>query len=213
MPSVLDKDSRGQSAVTADMIRDDLIEHAKNFKKSWVKLGQALYPVWKEKWFYTWGFDKFEYYTQRELGIKKPTAIKLLKSYFFLEQDEPEYLAEDFEAERGAPQVPDCDSINVLRMARQKRELTKDDYRDLKKSIFEKGKDASSVRKELTAILKERKPVDPEEERQKRNEAAIRKFLTAANSFKKDMETLKLIGGDLLEETKQLLKKLEKELG
>ena len=212
MPSILSEETRGRSPVTADLIRQELVEHAKNFKRSWLKLGQSLYPVWKDKWFYTWGYDKFEYYTQKELGIKKPTAIKLLKSYFFLEQDEPAYLNEEFSESREAPKVPDCDSINVLRMARGKKELTKDDYQELRRAIFDKGKDSSQVRKDLTALLRERKEVDPDEERKQRSAAAIRRFLSAAQSFRKDMETLKLIPGDLLEETDSLLKKLEKEL-
>jgi len=210
--AMTDEKERGKSPVTADQIREQVTEHAKNFKRSWINLGQALYPVWKEKWFFTWGYDKFENYTQQELGIKKPTAIKLLKSYYFVEQDEPEYLNAEFTEEREAPKVPDCDSINVLRLARANKELTKDDYQDLKKAIFEKGKDASGARKDLTAMMRERKVVDPDEEREQRNEAAIRKFLNAAQSFKKDMESLKLIRGDLLTETENLLKKLEQEI-
>jgi hypothetical protein len=50
-------------------------------------LGQNLYTAWRDKLYYTWGFEKFEDYTQEELGFKKQLAIKLLKTYFFLEQE------------------------------------------------------------------------------------------------------------------------------
>ena len=198
--------------VTADLIRQQLLKQAKNFKTSWVTLGQALYSVWKDKFFHAWGYEKFEYYTERELGIKKITAMKLLKTYFFLEQEEPSYLTKEFTESRDPRQVPHCDTINVLRLAKRKKELESEDYHQLKKSVFEEGKDATVVRKDLTAIMKQRTEVDPDEERDSRNKAAIRRFLNAARSFRKDMETLKLISGDVLNEIEQLTKKLELEV-
>ena len=209
---VYEDQHRGKSSVTADLIRDQLIDHAKNFKTSWVELGRALYPVWKDKLFYAWGYDKFEDYTDRELGIKKPTALKLLKTYFFLEQEEPDYLMKEFGEERAAVNVPGCDAINVLRLAKQRRELTKDDYNVLKKSIFEKGKDANVVRKDLTALMKERKEIDPDEERRLRGEASMRRLLNAVRSFHKDMEATKLVPADLIEEATVLIKRLEQEI-
>jgi len=71
-------------SVTGELLRGQLVDLAKNFKTSWVQLGQALYPVWKDKLFFGWGHDKFEQYTQKELGLKKTTALKLLKTYFFV---------------------------------------------------------------------------------------------------------------------------------
>ena len=97
-------------------------------------------------------------------------------------------------------------------MAKQKKELLRDDYLKLRNGVFNKGRDASSIRQDLTAILKERKPINPEEEREKRNEAAIRKLYNALNLFEKDMEVLKLIPGDIVTEAKELLAKLEKQL-
>ena len=41
-------------------------------------------------------FEKFEDYVIRELGLKKPLALKLVKTYFFVEQDEPVYLKKEF---------------------------------------------------------------------------------------------------------------------
>ena len=212
IPDNYDDQPRVKSEVTADLIRDQLLQHVKDFKTSWLKLGQALYPVYKDKFYFAWGFDKFEYYVDRELGIKKSTALKLLKTYFFLEQDEPSYLNKDFKDQRDAAQVPGCDEVNILRLARQKKELTKDDYRELRKSVFDKGKDAASVRKDLVSLMKERKPVDPDEERHKRNQVALRKMLNAISSFNKDMEALKLAPAEVLEEAKSLMSRLQEEI-
>lgn len=207
-----DKRSNMRPDVTSELLRSQIRQHSKDFKTSWVNLGQALYSVWRDKLFYAWGYDKFEYYVEQEVGLPKQLSLKLLKSYFFLEQEEPEYLKRQFSETRDASKVPGYEAVNVLRLAKQKKELLRDDYLRLKKAVFDKGKDASTVRQDLTAILRERKPIDPEEERDKRNEAAIRKLYNALNSFEKDMEVLKLAPDNIVEEAKGLMAKLEKEL-
>lgn len=209
---IYDQKRKIKSALTADLIRDKLIQFSKDFKTSWVNLGQNLYPVYKDKLFHAWGFEKFEDYTQRELGIKKETAAKLLKTYFFLEQNEPEYLKKEFIDERDPVQVPSCDALNVLRLARANKDLSKKDYAELKEAIYEKGKEAGEVRKDLVSIMKERKQVDPDEEREKRNVAAVKRLLSAMRSFEKDMEALKLAPAGLVAEVKSLMKKLEGEV-
>ncbi len=215
MSSVMDELERKdklKSSLTADRIRDQLLGFSKDFKTSWVNLGQALYPVFKDKLYHAWGFEKFEDYTQKELGVKRETALRLLKTYFFIEQEEPEYLKKEFSQERDPVQVPGSEAINVLRLARQKKELNKQDYAELKSSIFQKGKNDSEVRRDLVSLMKERKKVNPEEEREKRNTAAVRKLLSALRSFQKDMEALKLAPAALVDEVNGLVKKLEEEV-
>jgi len=196
-----------------DHLRQQILDYSKDFKTSWVGLGQGLYSVWQDKLFYAWGFEKFEHYTKEEVGLKKEVAMRLLKTYLFLEEDEPEYLKKEFKEERDAVNVPNYDAINVLRLAKGRKEILKEDYHKLRKAIFDKGKDAAAVRKDLTAIMKERKPVDPDEERDQRNEMAIRKVINSLKNFNRDMETLKLIPNDILTQTKELMKKLESQVG
>lgn len=193
----------------AEAIRGDLLEHAKSFKTSWMHLGQGLYSVWRDKMFYAWGYEKFDDYVIKELGLKKPLALKLVKTYFFVEQEEPAYLKEEFAQEREAVTVPGYESLDVLRLARKRKELNRDDYVKLRKDVFEKGKEAGEVRKDLTAMIKERKQVDPDEEREMRHQQSVKRFLNALKTFKQDMETLKLIEADIIDEAEELLKKLE----
>ncbi|MBF0489265.1 MAG: hypothetical protein HQL15_01425 [Candidatus Omnitrophica bacterium] len=193
----------------SEALRTELAEYAKDFKVSWVHLGQGLYSVYRDKLFHAWGFEKFEDYVIRELGLKKPMALKLVKTYFFVEQEEPAYLKKEFSETREALVVPGHESLDVLRLARRRNELTRDDYAKLRKDVFEKGKDAAVVKKDLTAMIKERKQVDPDEEREKRSQASIKKFFTALKNFKNDMDTLRLVEADILEETETLLRKLE----
>lgn len=191
-------------------IRERVLQFSKEFKTSWIKLGQSLYTVWEDKLFHAWGHEKFEHYCKNEVGLKKEISLKLLKTYFFIEQEEPNYLKEDFAEDREPVKVPGFEEANVLRLARQKKELTKDDYNAIRKAIFEKGKDASGARKDLTQLMKERKEVDPDEERDLRQQAALRKLLNSLKLFKKDSEALKLLPDDIIEEARGFMEKLEK---
>lgn len=195
-----------------DTIRQTIIDLSKDFKRSWIDLGRHLYAVWQDKLYRNWGFEKFEDYIEKEVGLKKPLATKLLKSYLFLEQDEPQYLDDEFKQTRDADKVPGYEEINFLRLAKHKKELTKQDYFKLKKDVFDKGKNATELRKDLTTLMKERKYVDPDQEREERSQSAIRRLITSIKSFQKDMETLRLIPDVVMKGTKELLSQLEEQL-
>lgn len=195
----------------SENLRLHIASHAKEFKLSWVRLGQGLYAVWRDKLYSAWGFEKFEDFCVRQLGIKKPLALKLVKTYFFVEQDEPVYLKKEFSENREASAVPSYESLDVLRRARTHKELTREDYTKLRKDIFEKGKDASLVRRDLTTIIKERKKINPDEAREERHEQSVRRLVAALKSFKKDMEILKLAQPGIIEEAESLLKRLIEE--
>jgi hypothetical protein len=143
-------------------------EGAKHFKESWVKLAQALYGVHRDKLYEYWGYDKFELYVEKEVGIKKPMALKLLKTYAFVEEQEPQCLRAEFFTEKEVGTIPEFEAVNLLRMARGNKDLTKQDYQEVRRQVIDNGRDASLVRKDLTAMIKERKQVDPDEEREAR---------------------------------------------
>ncbi len=196
-------------AEPSEALRTHLSQHAKTFKLSWLQLGQGLYSVWRDKLYQAWEFDKFEDYVIRELGLKKPLALKLVKTYFFVEQDEPVYLKKEFAESRAPAVIPGYESLDVLRKARAHKELTREDYTKLRKDIFEKGKDPSLVSKDLTTLIKDRKKVDPKQEREDRHGQSVRRLMAALKSFQKDMETLKLADPDILAEAQELLERLE----
>lgn len=198
--------------VTDQILRQQIQNHAKDFKSSWVKLGQALYTVYNDKIYKLWGYEKFEYYVEKEIGIKKQVAMRLLKTYYFLEQEEPAYLKSDYVENSEAVMVPSCETINVLRLAKRNKELPRDEYEKLKTKVFEEGKDAPTIRKDLTALMKQRKELDPDEERENRSVLSVRRFLNAFRSFRKDMEVLKLLPSEMIEELEIFMRKLEVEV-
>jgi len=192
-------------------LRYRLLKVAKTFKTSWTDLGQALYSVWKEKLYAKWGYLSFDAYTAKEIGIRKQTALKLLRSYYFLEREKEPYLKQEFIESAEAALVPGYESIDVLRKAR--KGLDDQDYQKIKKDVFEKGKDATEVKKDLTALLKQREELDPEEARRKKKITAVKRLLGTLKAIQKDIELLKLLPANEVAEVRRLVERLEGELG
>ena len=197
---------------TSKELRERVQEAAKDFKTSWVQLAQALYAIWRDKLYEYWGYEKFEHYVEREVGLKKSMALKLVKTYAFVEQSEPDYLKDEFAEKREANNIPELEAIHVLRLARARKEVTKQDYQEFRRQVFDKGRSAGLVKQDLTALIKERKHVNPDEEREQRSQAAVRRLLSAIRSFKKDAETLKLVKADLVRKAEELFQELEAEI-
>ena len=192
-----------------DDVRAKLVVYAKDFKKSWVLLGQFLHAVYEDKLYHSWGFEKFEDYVEKELGLNKNVCQKFLKTYIFLENEEPNYFEDKYAEERPAVQVPGVDELNVLRLAKRNKEVSDADFNRLKKAVFEKGKMAGGVRQELTSLIKERKEIDPEEQREKVKQDSIRRVLSSLKTFTKDMATTKLVPYNIIEAAEEFIEKLE----
>ncbi|MDP3791786.1 MAG: hypothetical protein Q8R38_07075 [Candidatus Omnitrophota bacterium] len=201
------------TGMDTESLRFQILQNAKSFKTSWIGLGQALYSVWKDKLFKDWGFLTFDAYTSKEIGIRKNTALKLLKTYYFLEKEEPHLINKDYVNTKDAAEVPSYESVDVLRMAKKKQLLDEDDYKRFRKDILEKGRDGREVKKDLTALIKQREELEPEEARKKKREATIRRLLTTLRSLKTEIEVTKVLPSDILKQTKMLIDRIEAEAG
>jgi DNA-directed RNA polymerase beta subunit len=208
----IDRLEEKMKEVDSDSLRYHILDNAKNFKTSWVELGRALYSVQKDKMYKEWGYSTFDIYTAKEIGIKKQTALKLLRSYYFLEKEEPQYLRKDFLEVTDAAKVPSYESVDILRQAKNKKMLDKEDYESIKKEIFEDGFDANKVRRDLTALIRERKEVDPQEALENRKLATVRRLLGTLKSLKKEAELLKLLPAQIIKETAELILRIEEEI-
>ena len=191
-------------------LRYRILKSAKDFKTSWIELGQALYSVWKEKLYAQWGYLTFDAYTSKEIGIRKQTALKLLKSYYFLEREAEPYLRQDYIESAEAVSVPGYESIDALRRA--KRGLGERDYEKLKKDVFERGKGAGDVRRDITSLLAQREELEPEEARRQKKIATVKRLLGTLKALQRHVEILKLLPAGDLAEIQRLVKKIENEL-
>ncbi len=209
----LEKIEHKMEGLDENSMRYRVLQSVKNFKTSWMDLGQALYTVWKDKLYRDWGYLTFEAYTSKEIGIKKDTAVKLLKSYYFLEKEEPQYLRRDFnEASQGAA-VPTYEAINALRLAKNKKEIDEEDYIALKKNVFEKGKDVRDIKKDITALIRQREELDPQEAREKRKVATVRRIISTLRTLKNEVQAARLLPANTVKEIDSLIDRLEAEVG
>jgi len=198
--------------IPPDSLRYHVLECARQFKTSWIELGRSLYTVLKDKKFKEWGYSTFEAYTAKEIGIRTQTAMKLLRSYYFLEKEEPHYLKEEFTRSSEAAKIPGYESIDLLRQAKGKKGLDEKDYNHIKEEIFEKGRDVREVKKDLTALIRQRQELDPEEAWEKRKFSTVRRFLGTLKALKQEIEAGKFLPSPLIRQAAQLIKKLEEEV-
>jgi hypothetical protein len=191
------------------MLRDQALEQAKQFKTSWVEMGRMLYAIYKEKAYKDWGYEKFEHYAIKEIGIRKQTSLKLLRSYFFLEKDEPHYLDEEFTKKNPAKKVPDYEAIDVLRQAKNKKDLDAEDYAQLKQKVFDSGTDAREVRKELTQLIKQRDMRNPEEVREQQRQSSIKRLISLIKTVTEEMNVNNMLPHDTIKSVEELIANLE----
>jgi len=182
-----------------------------DFKNSWRNLAQALHTVFVDKLYRNWGYDKFDHYTEKEVHIRKHTAMKLIRSYAFLESEEESLHLTYGGKNKSSEDRPSLtlEATDILRKA--KKSLDEDDYQKVKKDIISEGKESKEVKKGLTAlIMKRRKDINPEEERTKHRKIAINRFLGLLRAFKTEIEVLKILPGTVAEEIEQLLKNIQR---
>ena len=195
-----------------DSIRYQVLKSAKDFKTSWIQLGQMLYIVWKDKLYKEWGYSEFDAYTSKEIGIRGQTSLKLLKSYSFLENKEPQYLKRDTSGETQAVEVPTYEAVDVLRRANDNKEIGSSDYSRIRKYVLEDGKDAKDVQTDLTQIIKRNEENDPEEIYQKKSQTRLKRFLSLLKSLEKEIYASKALPKKIADETNKLISMIESEM-
>lgn len=137
-----------------------VLDKAKQFKSSWVELGEKLLQVSSKGHFREWGYNSFEEYCVQEIRIKRGTAEKLTLAYRFMEKEEPQMLAPRQELKP----LPDYRSVDLLRQAKEEKGFSEEEYVDLRKSIVEEERSHPTVLKkfkEVAALREEPNPLAP----------------------------------------------------
>ncbi len=197
--------------IDPESLRYQVLKNVKDFKTSWIGLGQALYTVWKDKLYKEWGYNQFDTYTSKEIGVRKQTAMKLLKSYYFLEKEEPGYLEKDSEDITPA-KVPSYETVNALRLVSKRKDIDRTDYMRMKENVLGSGKDDRGVRAALTQLIKEREELEPEEARAKRKMAVIKRLVSLLKSVRQEIRIGKLLPVEIIKDADRLIAKLESEI-
>ena len=205
-------------SVSADSttLREQTLEAARQHKASWIRLGQFLYTIHKEKYFKDWGFLSFEAYCMKEVGIKQTTASKLLKSYMFLEKEEPRLATQEYTEQESPKTVPSYESVNLLRLAKENNKLNPQDFSDLRKSVIEQGREPKEVKAQFKRMVETSRPVasgdDPEEQHNARRNSSIKRLMTILLNSKREFEKEDLVPDYVLNQMVELISKLEDQL-
>lgn len=195
-------------------LREKTADAAKRHKASWIELGQYLFSIHKDKLYKAWGFLTFETYCRKELGIKETTAGKLLKSYSYLEKEEPRFVkaaSPDSDEEMPAV-VPHYESVNMLRLAKDNKRISPQDFADIRNSVINNGREPKEVKMQVRKLLSEQEVKDPAEVRRTRRNAAIKRIVSVINMAKKELENEDLLPDYLIKQMSQLVEKLQDQI-
>lgn len=198
--------------VKEDLLRQKTREAAKRHRASWIELGQYLFTIYKDKHYKNWGYLSFEAYCMSELGVKQATASKLLKSYSFLEREEPRLAAAKFSEDEGPKAVPNYESVHLLRLAKESPKIAPHDYAGLRKSVLELGKGPKEIKAQVKQLLEENEGPDSPEAKKAKRTSSLRRLVTVLTTAKREFENEKLLPAFLLKQIAGLIEKLEDQL-
>lgn len=164
------------------------LDCAKSFKSSWIQLGQYLFTIYKDKLFKDWGYLTFEAYCSKEVGIRQNTAMKLLKSYSFIEKEKPSFLKQETIEDRKPSQIPGFEAVNALRLAKESKRLPQKDYAELEEAVFESPKEESEVKKKIKYVLKSYAPPPSAEKKEEERAGFIQRSLSSLKNTREGLE-------------------------
>jgi len=142
----------------ADELRVHVVRRAREFKRSWVMMAEALVEVRNRESYLDWGYQDFYSYCSLELQLKQATADKLTGSYVALKRHAPAVLKRDGLNER----IPTCDAVDYF--ARALRKSPSDDSEhepavdravvdQLREAVFEEGAPVTELRKRFNPLF------------------------------------------------------------
>ncbi len=194
----------------ADALRVHVVRRAQDFKRSWVKMAEALVEVRNRESYLQWGYEDFYAYCSLELQIKQATADKLTGSYVALQRHAPAVLKRDGLNER----IPTCDAVDYF--AKALRKDAKNDVEDpraidssvvdeLRHAVFEEGAPVTELRKRFNPML------NPKPEGAEQLDA-IRRATATARRLERMLEEIDGLRRPTLRATLDSLETLREEL-
>ena len=170
MKSTLQRIDSRLAELEPGSLRFRLLTALRQFRAGWVELGRLLNQVAFDGDYKDWGYDDFEVYCARELGLKRPTVQKLMLSYNYMKQHEPGRLHafEDAQSRPGGPAdlvpgIPDYQTVDLLDKARRRAQsgqpsFGEDDARDFHQRAFASSGDEGGelMERELRRELRDR---------------------------------------------------------
>ena len=142
----------------ADELRVHVVRRAREFKRSWVNMAEALVEVRNRESCLDWGYEDFYSYCSLELQLKQATADKLTGSYVALKRHAPSVLKRDGLNER----IPTCDAVDYFAKALKKGPSNDPEHEpavdqgvvnELRAAVFEEGAPVTELRKRFNPVF------------------------------------------------------------
>jgi hypothetical protein len=155
----LDELAEALEAAGADELRVHVVRRAREFKRSWIVMAEALVEVRNREAYLGWGYEDFYSYCSLELQIKRATADKLTGSYTALKRHAPSVLKRDGLHE----QIPTCDAVDYFAKALNKsasseggadRAVDRAVVDELRRAVFEEGAPVVELRRRFNTALR-----------------------------------------------------------
>lgn len=192
-------------------LRHQVMAALRAFRASWVELGRLLNEVVYGGDYKEWGYDDFEVYCARELGLKKPTVQKLMVSYNYMKKYESKRL-HDYEdgSDKVAAEIPDFQTVELLDRIRRREDAPDEKINELHRRAFAGDVEEPELRKELRQVLRpaslpEQRPADSEGGRNRELTAILR----TARELRRQLATSTVVPDGLKERVERCLIELE----
>lgn len=198
-------------SVIEDEIRGKTLQTAKSYKASWIELGRYLQTIYKDKMYKGWGFLAFETYCKKELGMKEAMASKIIKSFSFLETEEPKLTKPEFFEKENERPVPDLEALNTLRLAKNNKNIPAQEFAEMKESVLERGVGQEEIRAKVKRIVEESQDTESAEYKKTKRNGVLRRAISALGAVRKECADSKLIPNYLLEQIFELTVKLKEQ--
>jgi hypothetical protein len=181
--------------------RYHVLASARQFKSSWVDLGEKLLKVKREGLFQEWGYQDFIDYCRKEVRIKQPTAQKLTLAYHYLAQKEPDLL-------RGneLQTLPDYRSVDLLRQAEEEQQLSQDEITQLRQAVLSEKRSFPTVRQHFNQVSR------PLRNSTEQRRIAMQAVLSASRRLSTALEGIDELKGRIIGPLNQLIDTLEQGL-
>lgn len=214
MSAGLDKIDAKLDALTPGTVRWKVMKALRQFRASWIELGGLLNDVILGGDYKEWGYDNFEVYCARELGLKTPTAKKLIASYNYMRKFANDRLDElETHPDSVNPAaVPDYQTVDLLNKVRQRDDMDEQTVQDFHRRAFEGDDvDEKELRKDIRRVLSPRivQDTDAMQEGAGRRQQELAGILRAARELRRRLATATCIPDGIKSDVEDALVQLE----
>lgn len=153
-------------AAADDPERVDVLAKARNFKRTWIELAEALTGIYERESWVRWGFESFEDYCRKELHIKKGTVAKLLGSFRFMRAAAPKVLERALDSDQipGGVHIPNLQAVDFAARAAERGAIDEETMGEIHQAVFVDGADAPTLSRRFKEVAF---PVDDSERKDK----------------------------------------------